>query len=301
MRPTGFHEGEREMQRRTGSEPAARRLEGSIRDHLPPAAIEFLSSRREVIAASLDGEDRPWAAVVSGSAGFARAASPRALVLDGSAFETDGLRDRLRARPQIGLLFMDFEQRRRMRVNGRAAVAADGAVALEIAEAFSNCPKYIQRRVPLPDGEARRAPAAAAQTLDAAQRARIAAADTFYVASAHPERGLDASHRGGAPGFVQVDELGTISWPDYPGNGMFQTLGNALVRARAGLLFLDHATGAALALTGRLAVELGSESAPRRVRFMPESVRDRSFATPGRWRLVEPSPHNPPLVDAPSS
>ena len=33
-------------------------------------------------------------------------------------------------------------------------------------------------------------------------RAVIEAADTLFVASAHAERGVDASHRGGPPGFV---------------------------------------------------------------------------------------------------
>lgn len=30
-----------------------------------------------------------------------------------------------------------------------------------------------------------------------------------------------------------------LFWPDYYGNGMFQTLGNLTVHPRCGLLFLD--------------------------------------------------------------
>jgi len=38
--------------------------------------------------------------------------------------------------------------------------------------------------------------------------------------------GCDASHRGGPPGFVQVDGGGaTLLWPDYVGNWMFNTIG----------------------------------------------------------------------------
>jgi len=43
-----------------------------------------------------------------------------------------------------------------------------------------------------------------------------------------PDRanGCDASHRGGPPGFVQVDGGGaTLLWPDYVGNWMFNTIG----------------------------------------------------------------------------
>ena len=63
-------------------------------------------------------------------------------------------------------------------------------------------------------------------SLSAAQRARIGAADTFFIASAHPEGGADASHRGGRPGFVRVTGQRSLAFPDYPGNNMFNTLGN---------------------------------------------------------------------------
>ena len=33
----------------------------------------------------------------------------------------------------------------------------------------------------------------------------IRGADTFFLGTTHPERGSDASHRGGQPGFVRVD------------------------------------------------------------------------------------------------
>ena len=58
------------------------------------------------------------------------------------------------------------------------------------------------------------------------QRAWVAAADTFFIASAAPGGGADASHRGGNPGFVRVRDAATLEWPDYSGNTMFNTLGN---------------------------------------------------------------------------
>lgn len=42
------------------------------------------------------------------------------------------------------------------------------------------------------------------RSLLAEQQTFIATADTFFVASVHPTRGVDASHRGGNPGFVRV-------------------------------------------------------------------------------------------------
>jgi len=38
--------------------------------------------------------------------------------------------------------------------------------------------------------------------------------------------GNDISHRGGPPGFVMLDGLDKLRWPDYIGNDFFQTLGN---------------------------------------------------------------------------
>ena len=84
------------------------------------------------------------------------------------------------------------------------------------------------------------------------QRELIESNDTFFIASAHPERGADASHRGGQPGFVEIDSSGRrVRFPDYSGNNMFQTLGNLTVDSHAGLLFLDWDSGDAIRLSGR--------------------------------------------------
>ena len=61
--------------------------------------------------------------------------------------------------------------------------------------------------------------------------------DTFFVASYADDgddaarRGVDVSHRGGRPGFVQVDG-DVLTIPDFAGNFHFNTLGNLLVNPR---------------------------------------------------------------------
>lgn len=59
----------------------------------------------------------------------------------------------------VSLMLISFENRLRFRINGRASLRADGrggavggggkelSVMIKVAEAFGNCPKYIQRRV----------------------------------------------------------------------------------------------------------------------------------------------------------
>src|SRR5690606_10919591 len=67
----------------------------------------------------------------------------------------------------------------------------------------------------------------------------IIRSDTMLIATVHPKRGADSSHRGGRPGFVRIVDKDKIVWPDYEGKGMYQTLGNALVHPNVGLTFVD--------------------------------------------------------------
>jgi predicted pyridoxine 5'-phosphate oxidase superfamily flavin-nucleotide-binding protein len=61
----------------------------------------------------------------------------------------------------------------------------------------------------------------------------------FFIATADAEGRPDCSFKGGAPGFVRVTGDSEIAFPDYDGNGMFKSLGNLLVNANVGLLFID--------------------------------------------------------------
>jgi hypothetical protein len=115
-------------------------------------------------------------------------------------------------------------------------------------------------------------------SLAAGDQALIEAADTFLLGTTHPERGNDASHRGGTPGFVRV-EGGELWWPDYPGNNMFNSLGNLAVDPAAALLFADFGSGRTLHLSGTAAVDWTGPGAARddrdtgrRIRFTPQCV-----------------------------
>jgi len=61
----------------------------------------------------------------------------------------------------------------------------------------------------------------------------------FFLATADREGRPDCSFKGGAPGFVRVTAADELAFPDYDGNGMFKSLGNAQVNANVGLLFID--------------------------------------------------------------
>jgi len=205
------------------------------------------------------------------------------------------------ARPgPLGLLAIDLSTRRRLRFNGRALHDPERGIFLSVEQVYGNCPKYIQaRRLDLEGGGHRVAPPVRASALSERQTAWIAAADTFFVASFHPEGGADASHRGGAPGFVQPLDGRTVAFGDYPGNTMFNTLGNIAVQPRAGLLFLDFEAGDILQLTGRARLDWNPEAVAAfrgaqgvRVVFEIDEVLETRGAGV-RGRLLEYSQFNP--------
>ena len=60
----------------------------------------------------------------------------------------------------------------------------------------------------------------------------------FFAATADAEGRPDCSFKGGLPGFVSVTGPNELAFPDYDGNGMFKSLGNVLVNANVGILFI---------------------------------------------------------------
>ena len=87
--------------------------------------------------------------------------------------------------------------------------------------------------------------------LTMSQQLWILNADTFFVGSQSSQKKLDASHRGGNYGFVEVLENGALKIPDYTGNSMYNTLGNIQENPNVGLLFIDFKHGNTLQMTGK--------------------------------------------------
>jgi predicted pyridoxine 5'-phosphate oxidase superfamily flavin-nucleotide-binding protein len=95
-----------------------------------------------------------------------------------------------------------------------------------------------------------------ADVIDDRDRAFIEARDMFFLATADADGRPTCSYKGGDPGFVRVLDERTIAWPNYDGNGMYLSLGNALVNPWAGLLFIDFDGQTRLRLEGRLSIDL---------------------------------------------
>ena len=296
-----FHAGELAVQERAGVQADAARLGKVLQSVIPPRAREFLSQRRFIVLGSVDAGGRVWASLLTGAPGFLDSPDEHTLRIAAQPAPGDPLGENLIANPQVGTLTMDLGTRRRMRLNGEAAITSEGIV-VQAREVMALCPKYIQARASQADTEHDAANSSLpqrSQRLSEAQQRLLTEADTFFLASFNPEGGADVSHRGGNPGFVRVLDASTLAWPDYRGNNLFQTLGNLELNPSSGLLLVDFDSGTTLQLTGRTQVIWDAErvaefpGAQRVMEFHIEEVLERTGATGLRWRLLDYSPFNP--------
>jgi predicted pyridoxine 5'-phosphate oxidase superfamily flavin-nucleotide-binding protein len=289
---SAFHAGEIEVQSRLDAREDAERVRRAMGSEIPLGIRAFIREQRLAVASSLDARDRPWASLLVGPPGFVEAVDAQLLRIAAAPAPGDPLAANLSVRPELGLLLIDLRNRRRLRLNGRGLLSPDGVFLLADA-VYANCPRYIQKRRLVADSDEQPRAARLASSLDARARALVAGADTFFIATWHPDGGADASHRGGRPGFVHVTDAQTLEFPDYPGNNMFNTLGNLAGQAGAGLLFVDFARGDLVQLAGRAEILWEPE---RAVRFSIEEVREIRAGSPLRFELVEPWPANPPVA-----
>ena len=240
-----YHDGELQVQERVGVLHEGAQNARVIQDSIIKGALRFIGQLPMAVFGSLDQDKNVWASVFLGKPGFMQAEDERQVNFDLTTLAQnphDPFWKNIQANPQVGMLAIELASRRRLRINGTITRESDALLQLQVKESYPNCPKYIQRRqVSTPLHDADMAPHISAQgdVLGSEERAIIAKADTFFVASVHPERGVDASHRGGNPGFVTLVDDRTLRIPDYPGNSMFNTLGNFTANPRAGLIFLD--------------------------------------------------------------
>ena len=79
-------------------------------------------------------------------------------------------------------------------------------------------------------------------------------AATFFCLATGSAHGLDASPRGGAPGFVQVVDRHTVAFADWPGNNRIESLRNLVQDERMGMLFIFPGLEIFMRINGRGAI-----------------------------------------------
>jgi uncharacterized protein len=153
-----YHEGSRRLQDRFDTRRLADRIEERIvGDRIDDDDRAFIEARDMFFIATVDEDGRPQCSYKGGDPGFVRVLDDRTIafpVYDGNGmYLTAG---NLLATKNVGLLFIDFEGRKRVRLNGVASVDEDDPLRADYPEAqlivrvaatevFPNCPRYIHQ------------------------------------------------------------------------------------------------------------------------------------------------------------
>ena len=87
----------------------------------------------------------------------------------------------------------------------------------------------------------------------------IKEARMFFLATCD-DRGLPTcSYKGGEPGFVKIVDECTIAFPNYDGNGKYQSMGNLLRNPNVGMLFVDFEGSQRLRIQGVASIRQDDE------------------------------------------
>jgi len=153
-----YHEGQRDLQARFDTTRLADRLE-QVKVHATVTDDDraFIEARDMFFLATADSQGRPNCSYKGGDPGFVRVVSPTTIAFPN--YDGNGMylsMGNLLANPHVGLLFLDFERQRRLRLNGTASVdpadpltaqypEAQFVVRVAVREIFPNCPRYIHK------------------------------------------------------------------------------------------------------------------------------------------------------------
>jgi len=153
---TIYHQGNRSLQDRFDTRRLADRLEERlVRDHIDDDDRAFIQARDMFFLATADVDGRPQCSYKGGDPGFVRVLDEHTIAFpnyDGNGMHLSA--GNAVVNPHVGILFVDFESRKRLRLSGVAAQAIEDPLLVEFPEAqfiwrvratqvFPNCPRYI--------------------------------------------------------------------------------------------------------------------------------------------------------------
>jgi uncharacterized protein len=154
--PHIYHDGSRELQDRFDTRRLADRLaEVKVHDRFTPEDRAFVERMDMFFLATADADGQPTCSYKGGDPGFVRVVDDRTLAFPN--YDGNGMylsMGNVAMNPAVGLLFIDFERQRRMRVDGSASIRpgdellalypeAQFVVRVEAREIYPNCPRYI--------------------------------------------------------------------------------------------------------------------------------------------------------------
>jgi predicted pyridoxine 5'-phosphate oxidase superfamily flavin-nucleotide-binding protein len=151
-----YHDGSRRLQDRFDTRRLADRIEERIvHDRIDEDDRAFIEARDMFFLATADEHGQPQCSYKGGDPGFVRVLDEHTVAFP--AYNGNGMYlsfGNALVNPQVGLLFIDFEGRKRMRLNGVASIDGDDplleewpeaqfVVRVNATEVFPNCPRYI--------------------------------------------------------------------------------------------------------------------------------------------------------------
>eukprot|EP00978_Attheya_sp_CCMP212_P017873 scaffold48141_cov49-Attheya_sp.AAC.1 len=286
-----FHKGEVEVQKRLGVQQHVMGYAPKVvRPYMPDQHREFYKSQPFLVVAARDEHsNRMWSSLLFASdsdqvTSFVTSPDPTRLSMDARVLPGDALENALLPGSDLGMLGIEFAARRRNRVNGRLVAVSDenmsSTLEFKVDQSFGNCPQYIKPRdwwtttketannenetveKQSPSGQR-------SNQLSEAQIDNIQQAETIFVATGFrgegddPRFGNDASHRGGASGFIKVEGSNKLLLPDYSGNNHYNTIGNLMMDSRMGITIPLFEHGGMIQLSGRAVVDWDAAAAAK--------------------------------------
>lgn len=262
-----FHEGEIALQQAMNvQEHVMSYAPQFVRSYMPEQHRAFYTDLPFLVVAARDHDDNLWATLLEPSnsnnnnENFVTSPSPQQLVIHaqpvpGDALAASFLDESSEKTLDMGILGIQFETKRRNRVNGRVLSRMDQTLVFQVDQAFGNCPQYIQPRSEWYQAEPKPRSPIKSTELSQDQIQTIESAQTMFTATGYRGQGgdvrfgNDASHRGGPAGFVNVQN-GNIVWTEFKGNNHYNSLGNLLLDPRMGVSFPDFVRGGLLQVSG---------------------------------------------------
>ena len=156
--PKLFRPSHRALQQQHDTTRLADRIESTLfRERFTAEDRAFIERLDMFFLATADAEGRPSCSFKGGDPGFVRVTGEAELVFP--CYDGNGMflsMGNASENPQVGLLFIDFETPKRLRVNGRAKLLPADAVDQPFREAqfvvqvaveqiFPNCPRYLPK------------------------------------------------------------------------------------------------------------------------------------------------------------
>jgi predicted pyridoxine 5'-phosphate oxidase superfamily flavin-nucleotide-binding protein len=151
-----YHEGSRELQDRFDTRRLADRLaEVKVHDRFTADDVAFIGRMDMFFLATADDAGQPTCSYKGGDPGFVRVVDDRTLAFPN--YDGNGMylsMGNVARNALVGLLFIDFERQRRMRVDGTASIVigddllacypeAQFVVRVVASRIYPNCPRYI--------------------------------------------------------------------------------------------------------------------------------------------------------------